>query len=188
MRGYESYNFPAFDAATENLRSLGWGVFSPAERDREDGFNPVSDEAKPLSQYMAIDLPEVCNADAVICLPGWKPSEGVNIEVFVALSLRKPVLEYPDLLPIKPYVPFVAFQVCQQVMAEGLKKHREDSWLGEDANNHAMKSARHALTHMMIKDGHTKPDGEDHRRMCLCRAAMLVAQGLEDDYEMVCGV
>ena len=190
MRGYESYNFPLFDSAAEYLRSVGWGVFNPAERDRDEGFNPETDEAKPLSYYMAIDLVEVCKADVLIGLPGWERSEGCSIEVFVALALGKPVLQYPDLTHIPHYVPYVAFKTCKEVMDAGSKKHAPHSWLVEAPDNHAHKAARHALTHLMQIRGEAKPDGEIHARMACCRAAMLVAQGLEFEMQddAVCGV
>ncbi len=176
MSGIASFNFPAFYEAAAYLRSIGWEVFSPAERDLQDGFDPDTDAAKPMSWYMQIDLPEVCKADAVICLPGWQGSKGCGIEVFTALSCDIPVLEYPDLGVILPWPPFHAFETTREVMIEGLRKHSKNSWLFEDANRHAMKSARHALSWMSIKDGHQAPDGENHSRMMLCRAAMVVAQ------------
>lgn len=175
MRGYERFNFDAFDSAAEHLRSLGWGIFNPAERDREDGFNPDKDEAKTLDHYMAIDLVEVCKADAVICLPQWERSEGCNIEVFVALSLGKPVLEYPDLRHIAPHVPYVAFKTCKKIMDEGSRKHPHGSWLIEKASNHAHKASRHALTHIMQLSGEAVLDGENHAELSCCRASMLVA-------------
>lgn len=190
MRGYESFNFPAFDSAAEYLRSVGWGVFNPAEKDREDGFNPETDEAKPMAYYMAVDLVEVCKADALICLPGWERSEGCSIEVFVALSVGKPVLDYPSLEHIAPYVPYEAFKTCKETMDEGSRKHAPNSWLVEAPDNHAHKCARHALTHIMQERGEAKQDGEVHARMALCRAAMLMAQykhfKMQDD--AICGV
>src|SRR5262245_23383467 len=45
MRGYPSYNFPAFDEAEAALTAGGWRVLSPAAMDRAIGFNPDKDEA-----------------------------------------------------------------------------------------------------------------------------------------------
>lgn len=190
MRGIESFNFPAFDAAAVNLRALGWGVFSPAERDREDGFNPDSDEAKPLWHYMRIDLPEVCKADCLIGLPGWQQSTGCNIEVFVALACGIPVLEYETMQPIKPYPPSEAFWTVKDVMGEGLQKHKADSWRDESYQNHVLKAARHALTYTLIAEGFSPPDGEDHTRMLLCRSAFALTQKKTAamEVDLVCGV
>ncbi|MEI6084000.1 MAG: dATP/dGTP diphosphohydrolase domain-containing protein [Verrucomicrobiota bacterium] len=97
MRGIPHFNFPAFDKAAGVLRSGNLIVFSPAERDRQDGFDPVKNpDAKPktLAHYMAIDLPEVCKADAVVVLPGWEKSQGANMEVYTAHQCGIPVYAY----------------------------------------------------------------------------------------------
>lgn len=107
MRGIEEYNFPAFHKAAADLRSRGWRVSSPAERDEAEGFNPKTDETKSLKDYMVFDLPMVCEADAVIVLPGWEESEGALLETDVAWRVGMPVLLYGDELtevpqPAKP--------------------------------------------------------------------------------------
>jgi hypothetical protein len=84
MRGYPEFNFPAFHKAAAELRDWGWDVWSPAENDLDNGFDPEKDEAKSLREYMTVDLPEVCKADTVFCLPGWQESEGATLEVHVA--------------------------------------------------------------------------------------------------------
>ncbi len=94
MRGYEEFNFPAFHAAADQLREDGWAIFSPAERDLKDGFDPTTDEAKHLSYYMAYDLPEVCESDAVFVLPGWKNSQGARLEVYVARECDIPIYDF----------------------------------------------------------------------------------------------
>jgi nucleoside 2-deoxyribosyltransferase len=96
MRGVPLFNFPAFHEAAATLRGLGHEVFSPAEKDAEAG----QDGTKPalaIAHYMAIDLPEVCQADAVVVLPGYENSQGCKIELAVAKEIGKPVLEYPKL-------------------------------------------------------------------------------------------
>ena len=91
MRGYEEFNFPAFHAAADELRLDGWKVFSPAERDLADGFDPKNDAAKDMAYYMAIDLPEVCQSDTVFVLPGWKHSQGARLEVYVGRECNIPI-------------------------------------------------------------------------------------------------
>jgi hypothetical protein len=94
------FNFPAFDAAAKILREAGHEVFSPADRDRQDGFDPASNPAwvsgtnqpHDLAWYMAIDLPEVCRAEAIAVLPEWEQSEGARLEMLVALALKKKVI------------------------------------------------------------------------------------------------
>ena len=45
MRGFENYNYPAFDRCARVLRGQGWIVINPAELDREAG--------KPMADPMA---------------------------------------------------------------------------------------------------------------------------------------
>ncbi len=190
MTGLPACNFPAFFAAEAALEAMGHTSFNPARKDVEDGFDPVSDHPKPLREYMIDDLPELLKCDAVCLLEGWEKSRGVSLEVFVALFFGMPVVEFPSMQHIAQYVPFVAFQTCKEIMDVGALKHKKNSWLVEAPDNHAHKAARHALTHLMQIRGEAKPDGEIHARMACCRAAMLVAQGLEFEMQddAVCGV
>jgi hypothetical protein len=93
MRGYDEYNFPAFEAAADKLRRAGWRVFSPRENDFERGLDSSSD-LRPLKFYMAVDLQQVCWSDAVFFLPGWSDSEGALLEFQVATYLGIPCYTY----------------------------------------------------------------------------------------------
>lgn len=84
MSGIPEFNFPAFHAATKQLRDKGFKVFNPAERDLEDGFNPKTDKANTFLHYMKYDLPAVMDSDAVVVLPGWENSKGAKLETHVA--------------------------------------------------------------------------------------------------------
>ena len=105
MRGLPSFNFPAFDYATDVLRSKGFEVFSPAERDcglygtiLED--NPTGDEriaAKTLGfslrAALGADTAWICgHADGIALLPGWEKSSGANAEVALARALGLTVI------------------------------------------------------------------------------------------------
>src|SRR6266700_7527506 len=99
MRGVPMFNFPAFHEAAARLRAQGHEVFSPAEKDAEAG----QDGTKPaltISHYMAIDLPEVCRADAVVLLPGWEKSQGATIEIAVGRAVGKQILDAITLAPL----------------------------------------------------------------------------------------
>lgn len=100
MRGIPEFNFPAFHAAATDLRARGHEVWSPAERDIAEGFDPKNDEARPLAYYMRHDLPAVCESDAVVVLDGWPLSTGARLEVHVARACGIPVLSYPDITPV----------------------------------------------------------------------------------------
>ncbi len=91
MRGIPLLNYPAFNAVASNLRASGYKVYNPAEDDLAAGS---------LADYMSIDLPEVCKADAVAVLPGWEDSEGARIEVDLARRLGKPVVDAKTMAPI----------------------------------------------------------------------------------------
>jgi len=85
MTGYADYNFPAFDAARDNLER-DWNVISPADMDRELGFSPSTDEvtAEFLRDAMRRDIDAVMHVDAVYALKGWEQSDGARAEVALA--------------------------------------------------------------------------------------------------------
>lgn len=101
MTGYENFNFATFDKATATLRNTGCVVFNPAE-------TPLNPDWQ-WSDYMRIDIQEVCKADAIYVLPGWQKSKGACIEVAVAFWLNKPVFDYST---GKKFTPVVLLQVA----------------------------------------------------------------------------
>lgn len=90
MRGIYEFNFPAFIDAAAELRTRGFEVFSPAERDLAKGFQPWGMEGSQeeldglgfdLREAIAIDLDYICReADAICLLEGWKRSTGAKLE------------------------------------------------------------------------------------------------------------
>lgn len=93
MTGYPEFNFPAFRAATERLRGLGYEVRSPHEADEAEhgGAAPTVEEAKPWAYYLKRDLAMLLECDAIAVLPGWSESRGARLEVHVAESLGMPL-------------------------------------------------------------------------------------------------
>ena len=100
MRGYENFNFPAFDFAAAKLRQEGHEVFSPAERDRlihgpKLENNKTGDEVEAektvgfsLRDALATDMDWIArNADAIALLPGWEKSSGAQAELALAKAL-----------------------------------------------------------------------------------------------------
>ena len=100
MRGYENFNFPAFDFAAAKLRQDGHEVFSPAERDRlihgpKLENNKTGDEVEAektvgfsLRDALATDTDWIArNADAIALLPGWEKSSGAQAELALAKAL-----------------------------------------------------------------------------------------------------
>lgn len=103
MRGYPRFNFDAFDAAAADLRAKSWTVISPADIDREHGFNPdVHDESffADFRDLIRRDVEAVLTTDCVVLLPGWDRSVGVKGELGIAKWAGKPALLYPSLTPL----------------------------------------------------------------------------------------
>lgn len=105
MRGYPYFNFPKFDAAAKDLRTLGVVVMNPADHDRsiypniEDwpGFETGDPKKCPdfnLPNSLQWDFAAILDADAIVMLEGWNWSAGAKAERFVAESIGTPVMLY----------------------------------------------------------------------------------------------
>lgn len=101
MRGYEQYNFPAFEAAEEWLLSQGWDVTSPHRMDLDIGFDPSG--ALPegyIEQAAQRDIDAIFSVDALVLLPGWESSKGAKAEKALADWIDKPCFQYPEMTPV----------------------------------------------------------------------------------------
>lgn len=87
MRGLPDYNYPAFHAAAEDLRSKGQEVLNPAEF-----FG--GDQTLPVEEYLRYDIQQVMTVQELWVLPGWQESHGARLEVAVAQALGIPVVDY----------------------------------------------------------------------------------------------
>lgn len=104
MRGIKDFNFPAFRAATSQLRAQGHTVFNPVERDEEVfGKGTETSETGDLREFalrvrmtemdvrrscFLADTEWICRyADAVYLLPGWEQSKGAQAEKALAEAL-----------------------------------------------------------------------------------------------------
>lgn len=109
MRGYRFFNFPAFDAARDQLESEGWTVVSPADLDREVGFDPTSipepdgydwQDLNALSfslrEAVKRDTEAIMSVDAIYLLEGWGKSRGVRAELALAEWLGLEVIHEKD--------------------------------------------------------------------------------------------
>ena len=96
MSGYPEFNFPAFRDAARELVDMGLrNLYHTAS-----GVPPREAVAKPWEEYLRNALRLMLTCDAVVALPGWRESKGARLEVYVALELGMPVVEYPDLRPV----------------------------------------------------------------------------------------
>jgi hypothetical protein len=90
MTGLPALNFPAFNAAAEQLRSMGFDVVNPAE------INP--DSTMTWQACMRTDIKALCDCDTLAMLPGWENSSGAHLEVHVAHRLGIMVKSIADIL------------------------------------------------------------------------------------------
>lgn len=96
MSGIEGLNYPAFEAAANNLRANGYWVASPHE------FFPP-DPKLTREECLKVDLKHLLDCDAIAMLPGWENSVGANAELSVAKMVGLGLLEYSKswcLLPL----------------------------------------------------------------------------------------
>lgn len=95
MRGKRWFNFPDFDWAKECLMRAGWEVISPADLDREIGFdvkslppdtdwNDITKIGFDLRAAIQRDVAAICQCDAIFMLHGWSGSRGAKAEKAVA--------------------------------------------------------------------------------------------------------
>lgn len=102
MRGYDAFNFPAFDKARDALVRSGWDVISPADIDRatetttDPGELDVSDQTRFVfrdfwSLYFLKKMDRGENAIAV--LPNWWLSVGAKAELSLAKWLKLSIID-----------------------------------------------------------------------------------------------
>jgi hypothetical protein len=94
MRGYDQFNFKAFDRARDYLKACGHDPISPADMDRELGFDETlnSLEGFDYKDAMRRDIDAIFNADAIFMLNGWQASKGANAELALATALDLRIL------------------------------------------------------------------------------------------------
>ena len=146
MRGYESFNFPAFDEATDRLRRYGYGAISPAEMDREKGLDETQnttegfDVADALRRDTAAIADPECNG--IVLLPGWENSRGARAERAFAEAIDKDVRLYLVADSGDPYLPDAA-----EVEAETALVNRMTSTLVTAAGQVCAEDHEVAATH-----------------------------------------
>lgn len=101
MRGYEFFNFPAFDECAATLRDMGHEAVNPAEIDRALGLDETSPTAEEdfeklggIAQAMHRDFGVILECDGIVLMPGWERSSGARGELFVAQTTGRSVYTY----------------------------------------------------------------------------------------------
>lgn len=108
MTGIDKYNFPAFDAAAQDLRDMGFHPVSPADIDRAHGFDPTDPREQAemhtnLRDIISRDVSALLDCDGLALLPGWQRSLGARAEVAVALWRRDMRFwDWPTMRELKP--------------------------------------------------------------------------------------
>lgn len=89
MRGYDKWNFPAFDKARDERLALGIQVISPADLDRARGITEDTVEFDPadFTAAMRIDTYALLQCTGIFMLKGWEGSTGARYEMAVANKL-----------------------------------------------------------------------------------------------------
>lgn len=86
MTGYPDFNFAAFFAAEEYLKSRGWSVINPARLD-------LVDDNREWFHCIMRDLWLLHQCKAVYRLKFWQRSPGANIENIVAKRLQLRIID-----------------------------------------------------------------------------------------------
>lgn len=95
MSGIALFNFPAFDKKRDQLLKDGYQVVSPADIDRQNGFDPIHlpedhdwtkipEQAGTRAEIIKRDIAELLTCDAIYLLPGWENSVGARAEASIA--------------------------------------------------------------------------------------------------------
>lgn len=79
MTGLPAFNYPAFNAAAEQLRAAGFEVLNPADN---------KPEIPDWVGYMREAIACLVRADAVAVLPGYLDSRGARLETRLAVELE----------------------------------------------------------------------------------------------------
>lgn len=88
MTGLPEWNFPAFNAAAEYLKDLGFTAHNPADHGLVTGAS--------RSDYLRYDLREISQCEGIYLLKGWTDSEGSKFEVIVAQALDMKIFYGPN--------------------------------------------------------------------------------------------
>jgi hypothetical protein len=174
MRGIKHFNFPAFDAARDRLKQQGHEVISPADLDREIGF----DETAFPDDYDWIDLKKIgfsledaiwrdveaiMECDAIYMLRGWEESKGATAEHALAKWMGNEVIyECPPsakdgqtttnekggrqsfISARFDCLPPECLRLLAQCLGFGARKYGKDNWRNIDLED----NLAHAMNHI----------------------------------------
>jgi len=84
MTGLPEFNYPAFNAAADDLRAKGHDVLNPAD------IEALNDTGQPQQWrwYMRHAIGMVAGAEGLAMLPGWENSRGARLEHSIGVALK----------------------------------------------------------------------------------------------------
>ena len=102
MRGLPHFNFDQFDSAKQRLNHRGYAVVSPADLDRQCGFDPsrlpedfdwcTTPDDFDFAGCVERDIDAIKTCDAIYMLDGWEHSVGAKAELALAQWLGLEIL------------------------------------------------------------------------------------------------
>lgn len=90
MTGLREFNYPAFNAAADQLRALGHEVLNPAENSEP--------ACGTYEGYLRMGLRQMLDCECVVMLPDWSASKGAVIECNLAWDLKMHVYDLAPML------------------------------------------------------------------------------------------
>lgn len=91
MSDIDELNYPAFFAAAETYREMGYQVVNPADDNpqgpQEYAAQNEYERKASWRAYMRKNLRDVLGCDEILMLPGWRRSKGARLERFVAIKV-----------------------------------------------------------------------------------------------------
>lgn len=79
MTGHADFNYPAFNAAAAQMRSMGVTAINPADHGVVPGAT--------WDDYLRSDIAQLATCESIYFLPGWSKSRGALLEHHIATSL-----------------------------------------------------------------------------------------------------
>lgn len=87
MTGIKDFNFPAFNQAAQELRTLGLTVLNPADHGVVEGAT--------WADYLRHDIALLSTCERIHLLPGWPKSKGARLELHIAKTLGMEITTAP---------------------------------------------------------------------------------------------
>lgn len=201
MRGCKYFNFPAFDAAKEKLIDSGFRVLSPADLDRESGFDAMSLPEDSdwfdingfgfsMAEAIERDIKSLRECHAIYMLKGWEKSKGAKAEKAMAEWMGLDVMyeeeTQADGMSVNAAggkqshlgarfdcVPATSLRLLAQCCGFGANKYGKGNWKLIESDDHIC----HAMNH--LNEFNRGDRSEPHLVNALTRVSMALERLVE---------